>query len=117
MKENKNLDALTNLVKDTANLGKKAAKNAKAGVIAIAKKSKENEHAKKIKKYNPLFIEKFRSDDFDIPDIVVIVDDAVRRDVDVCKGAIGWLGKEAGEEVLLNIQSACTKRLWSKLSL
>jgi hypothetical protein len=30
----------------------------------------------------------------------MIVDDAVRRDVDVCEGSIGWLGKENDIEIL-----------------
>ena len=35
-----------------------------------------------------------------LPNIIMIVDDAVRRDIDVCEGAIGWLSKESGVEVL-----------------
>lgn len=35
-----------------------------------------------------------------MPNIIMIMDDAVRRGIDVCEGAIGWLSKESGVEVL-----------------
>ncbi|MBQ7391452.1 MAG: hypothetical protein IJV73_02100, partial [Clostridia bacterium] len=35
-----------------------------------------------------------------IPNIIKIVDDAVRRDIEVCKGAIGWIEQEKGVEIL-----------------
>jgi len=54
----------------------------------------------RLKKYNPLFPDVYFSESFHIPNMIVIVDDAVRRDIDVCVGAIGWLGKAAQTEVL-----------------
>ena len=53
-----------------------------------------------MKKYNPLFIEEYNSPEFFVPNIINIVDDAVRRDIDVCKGAIGWRENKKGTEVL-----------------
>ena len=53
-----------------------------------------------MKKYNPIFPEQYWSENFNIPNMIAIVDDAVRRDVDVCKGSIGWLNTENGIEVL-----------------
>ena len=96
----KSAETLSELVHETVDLGKKVANDAKAGVNAIVEKTKADEHARKLKKYNPLFPEQYQSENFNIPNIVVIVDDAVRRDIDVCEGAIGWLGKDTGEEVL-----------------
>ena len=96
----KGAEALSELVQGTLNLGRKAAAGAKAGVTAIVEKSKADECARRLKKYNPLFPEQYQSETFNIPNIIVIVDDAVRKGIDVCEGAIGWLSKETGEEVL-----------------
>lgn len=96
----KSAEALSGLVQGTVNLGKKAATGAKAGVAAIMEKSKADEYARRLKKYNPLFPEQYQSETFNIPNIIVIADDAVRKGIDVCEGAIGWLSKESGEEVL-----------------
>lgn len=55
---------------------------------------------KEFKKLNPLFPEEYNSNDFHIPNIIHIVDDAVRRDNELCKGAIGWREKTANTEIL-----------------
>ncbi len=62
-------------------------------------KQTKNLEARK-KKYNPLFPDEFKSPDFKLPNLVQIVDDAVRRDIDVCVGAIGWTEKKKEVEVL-----------------
>ncbi|MBE6982468.1 MAG: hypothetical protein E7437_09145 [Ruminococcaceae bacterium] len=98
--EKKNTEGFSKLMQKTVDLGKKAAVGAKTGVSAIMEKSKVAAYARKLKKLNPLFPDRFQSEAFNIPNIIMIVDDAVRRDIDVCEGAIGWLGKEAGVEVL-----------------
>ena len=96
----KSAEALSGLVKNTMDLGKKAAADAKVGVNAIVEKTKSDSYTRRLKKYNPLFPEQYQSDDFNLPNIIMIVDDAVRRGIDVCEGAIGWLTKESGVEVL-----------------
>lgn len=96
----KSADALSELVHGTADFGRKVAADAKAGVAAMVEKSKAEEYARRLKKFNPLFPEQYQSENFNIPNIIVIVDDAVRKGIDVCEGAIGWLSKESGEEVL-----------------
>ena len=96
----KSMEALSGIVQTTVGFGKKAVSDVKAGAVAFAEKTKEQENARKLKKYNPLFPEQYKSESFNIPNIIVIVDDAIRRDIEVCEGAIGWLGKDTGEEVL-----------------
>ena len=96
----KSADALSGLVQNTVDLGKKAAADAKGGVVAMVEKTKADSYARRMKKYNPLFPDQYKSDSFNIPNIIMIVDDAVRRDIDVCEGAIGWRTKESGVEVL-----------------
>lgn len=96
----KSAEALSNLAQNTVDFGKKAATDVRVGVNAMVEKSKADSYARRMKKYNPLFPEQYQSDSFNLPNIIMIVDDAVRRGIDVCEGAIGWLSKEAGVEVL-----------------
>ena len=96
----KSAEALSGLVQGTVDLSKKAAENAKVGMTAMVEKTKADSYARKMKKYNPLFPEQYQSDSFNLPNIIMIVDDAVRRGIDVCEGAIGWLSNDSGTEVL-----------------
>ena len=94
----KSAEALSGLVQSTVGLGKKAAADVKVGVAAMVEKSKADSYARRMKKYSPLFPDQYKSQNFNIPNIIMIVDDAVRRGIDVCEGAIGWLSKDAGAE-------------------
>lgn len=96
----KGAEAISGLVQSTVDLGKKAAADAKVGVAAMVEKSKADSYARRMKKYNPLFPDQYKNENFNLPNIIMIVDDAVRRGIDVCEGAIGWLSKESGVEVL-----------------
>ena len=96
----KNTEALSGLVQRTVDFSKKVAADAKVGVAAMVEKSKADSYTRRMKKYNPLFLDQYKSQSFNIPNIIMIVDDAVRRGIDVCEGAIGWLSKDAGAEVL-----------------
>lgn len=96
----KSAEALSGLVQSVVDFGKKAADDAKVGVAAVVEKSKADSYARRMKKYNPLFPEQYKSETFNLPNIIMIMDDAVRRGIDVCEGAIGWLSKESGVEVL-----------------
>ena len=80
--------------------GKKAAAGVQKGAKLVSEQTKEIVHQYKVKKYKPLFPKEFKSKNFNIPNLVKIVDDAVRRDVDVCEGAIGWTDTVNGTEVL-----------------
>lgn len=108
-------DALAALAHGTAQLGQKAAAGVKvgvdgmkvgvdavkSGVDAAVEKAKSDSAERKLKKLNPLFPDKYFSEEFALPNIVVIVDDAVRRDIELCEGAIGWIETtKTGVEVL-----------------
>lgn len=101
MEEKKpNANGFNSLIRGAVDLGKKASADVKVGVAAMVEKAKADEYARRLKKYSPLFPAQFNSSSFNLPNIIVIVDDAVRRGIDVCEGSIGWLSKESGEEVL-----------------
>ncbi len=96
----KSAELLSNFVQGSVELGKKAANTTKKTVNAIVEKSKNDNYLRQLKKYNPLFPDQFRDSSFNLPNIIVIVDDAVRRGIDVCEGAIGWLSTDSGAEIL-----------------
>ncbi|MBR5529407.1 MAG: hypothetical protein IKU57_02920 [Oscillospiraceae bacterium] len=96
----KSAEALSGFVQSTVDFSKKAAADAKDGVAAMVEKSKADSYARRMKKFNPLFPDQYHDANFKLPNIISIVDDAVRRNVDVCEGAIGWLSKDSGVEVL-----------------
>ena len=107
----KSSDSLASFAKSTADIGKKVASGVKSGTttvvektkvsaVAVVEKTKSDAYARRLKKFNPLFLETYQEDSFHLPNIIVIVDDAVRKDIDVCEGAIGWLGKEKDVEIL-----------------
>jgi hypothetical protein len=107
----KSTEALAAITQNTSELSKKVAagvksgtaamvEKTKAGTAAVVEKTKSDAYARRLKKYNPLFPDQYKSEAFNLPNIIVIVDDAVRKDIDVCEGAIGWLGKEKEVEIL-----------------
>jgi hypothetical protein len=95
----KSAEAVSNIIKKTNDVRKKAAENIQKSADYIANKSKNDGYLRRMKKYNPVFPELYHSADFNLPNIIMIVDDAVRRGVDVCEGAIGWLGNENDIEI------------------
>lgn len=77
-----------------------AAENAPAIAKGAIDKIKEEAINGQLRKYNPLFPEEYESKDFNCPNMLMIVDEAQRRNIEVCKGAIGWRSKPNDVEVL-----------------
>lgn len=95
----KGAEAVSGALQKTAEMGKKTVGSVQQGVKALSDKSRADAYLRKMEKYNPVFPEQYESEEFHIPNMIVIVDDAVRRGIDVCEGAIGWLSKEKGMEI------------------
>lgn len=93
-------EAVSGLLQKTTGISKKTIADVQAGAVALSEKTKQDSYLRRLKKYNPLFPDVYNSADFNIPNMIMIRDDAERREIDVCEGAIGWLGKESGMEVL-----------------
>ena len=70
-------------------VGKKVAVAVQKGAVDLSDKMKSANYQSRMKKYNPLFPEVYFSESFHVPNMIKIVDDAERRGVDVCEGAIG----------------------------
>ena len=107
----KGAETLAAIAQGTSVISKKVTEGVKSGTTTVVEKTKENAaaivektksdaYARRMKKYNPLFPDQYADAAFNLPNIIVIVDDAVRKDIDVCQGAIGWLGKENDVEIL-----------------
>lgn len=92
--------SLVNVWDKASDIGKKVAVGAQKGAKVLADKTKSALYASQMKKYNPLFPKQYQSKDFHLPNMIVIVDDAVRKNISVCEGAVGWLNSDAGMEVL-----------------
>ncbi len=86
--------------KAAGNFGKKTADTIQKSFKEMSVQNQKNRHNHLVSKYNPLFPEKYNSPDFKIPNVIEIVDDAVRRGIEVCEGAIGWTSEVNGVEVL-----------------
>lgn len=93
-------DKLSKILSNAQDFSKKTAQNVQEATKAFAKKVKIDSQQRKLKKLNPLFSDEFSSDSFHIPNIIKIVDDAERRDIEMCEGAIGWRSKENNTEIL-----------------
>lgn len=96
----KGKDVLTKALQKTSDVGKKAAENVQKGVQDITEKARNDSYLRRLKKYNPLFPYIYQSEEFNIPNMIVIVDDAVRRGIDVCEGAMGWIDNANGMEIM-----------------
>lgn len=96
----KTADTISNALQKTADFGKKTSASVKSTALTMLESAKVASYARQIKKYNPLFSEQFHNADYHLPNVIIIVDDAVRREIKACKGAIGWTGKVKDVEIL-----------------
>lgn len=96
----KGMEVAATALVQTADKSKVLADGIAKGAKEFSDKAKLDSYNRKMKKLNPLFAEEYNSAEFYVPNIICIVDDAVRRDIEECKGAIGWREKKRGGEVL-----------------
>ena len=92
----------SSFLQKASDAGKRAAEGIQKGAKDLSDKAKEDSYNRRMKKYNPLSAKEFKSKNFNLPNIIEIVDEAGRRDIDVCvdKNAIGWIGSVKDVEVL-----------------
>lgn len=109
-------ESLTDAAKNLGNkavtsanfLGDKAAVNARVGARAVSEKAQDGHHKMLLNHYNPLFLDEHLDPEFDLPKMIVVVDENKRKGIEVCEGAMGWLGEEAGLEILYLYEKAVT---------
>lgn len=96
----KGAEAVSDFLQKTGDLSKKTINDIQQGAVSLSEKTKHDAYLRRLRKYNPLFPDVYNSPEFCIPNMIMIVDDAVRRGIDVCEGSIGWLGKQGNMEIL-----------------
>ena len=92
-KKAKAKEGFSNFLKKTSEGIQKGAKN-------VSEFTQKTIHDQKMKYYNPLFKEEFKSKTFKLPKVIQRVSEVSRRDVDVCEGAIGWTSAVNDVEIL-----------------
>ena len=98
--ENKQKKTFADFMSKASEISKKTAVKIQEGAENLSEQTKKSLYEQRMNKYNPLFKETFRSKQFRLPNIIEIVDSAVRRGIDVCEGAIGWTDKINDVEIL-----------------
>lgn len=93
-------DKVSSFLQKAKETGKNVAESAGKGAAALSEKVKDASYQERLRKYNPLFPDEYTAVSFVLPRLITIVDEAVRRGVDVCEGSIGWRSVEAETEVL-----------------
>lgn len=93
-------ESAQSLSEKTNDFSKRALADIQKGAQDLSEKNKLENYQRRLKKYNPLFPDAYQSPDFRCPTLIMIVHDDVRRTIDVCEGAIGWLENKGGTEVL-----------------
>lgn len=81
-------------------VGGKAIDAAVAGGTTVVNAAQQAHHDLCMSFFNPVFPDEYKADDYDLPNMIVIVDGDQRKGIDVCNGAIGWLEKAEGMEIL-----------------
>ena len=98
------------LSKSTAEQGMEALQkgvgNVQKSVADLQEKLNDENYQKRLKKYNPVFPEQYHSSSFNIPNMIMIVDGADRRNIDVCEGSIGWIDNSNEVEILCLYEKA-----------
>ena len=88
-------------------VGEKAADVAMEGARIASEKAVEKRNEFLRNHYKPVFLDEFKSG-FDRPKLIVIMDEDGRKGIEVCEGAIGWMGKEKDLEVLFSLRRSCS---------
>ena len=75
---------------------------AKEGAQAFVQNMQEKQQAAKVKKLRPISYELYKSNDFIIPSMIVIVDhtDIKNKDKELLEDAVGWISTEKSMDVL-----------------
>lgn len=96
----KGAEKLAGFFQKTTEASKNAAENVQKHAATLSAKVRDANYQERLKKYNPLFPDEYTDISFVLPSLIVIADEAVRRGIDVCEGAIGWRSTESDTEVL-----------------
>ena len=91
---------LKGLFNKASDVAKKTASTVQQGAISLSEKTQKAIQDQQMKKYRPVTSKEFKSKSFDLPNVIEIVDDSLRKSIEICEGAIGWIEEHKGVEVL-----------------
>lgn len=104
MKRTNIADGLTKVGSKAAqvasNASIKAAKAASSGLKKAGDMAQQAHHDRRMARLNPLFPSEYNDPEFDLPNLIVIVDEDQRKNIPECAGAIGWMSEDTDLEVL-----------------
>lgn len=92
--------AVGEFFKKASLVSKKVAVNLQETANSTTERIKADNKNRRYKKYHPITAEEYKSENFNIPNVVKIVDDADTRNIDVCENSVGRLVTEKGVEIL-----------------
>ena len=81
-------------------IGAKSAQIAARGIQEANETAVRMQHEAQLARYNPIFPQEYLDPEFDLPMMIVLVDEDERKGIDVCEGSIGWLSTKGKMEVL-----------------
>ena len=67
----KGKEALSKAFQKTSDISKKAVNDIQHGAKELSEKAKNESYLRRLKKYNPLFPDKYQSDTFNIPNMIM----------------------------------------------
>ena len=73
------VEVSASIVQKTVDTSKKVAHDTKKNLGSAIERAKSEALLRKLKKLNPIFPDKYKSKEFNLPNMIMIVDDAVRR--------------------------------------
>lgn len=77
-----------------------ASKAVAAGAANASEKASIALQERKENWYHPVFLDQYQATDFDMPKLIVIADEDIRKGNEFCEGAIGWLNTRRVPEII-----------------
>ena len=87
-------DSVQAVAVKTAEMSKDAVANTSAKLQEMKEKAKDSDFQRRLERFNPLFSDELYAGDFVYPAMIVITEDGIYPDKEVCDGALGWRSRE-----------------------
>ena len=97
--EEKKAGTIANIWHKVSVVSRGAVDKVQKGAKAISVKNKNEAYLKRIEKYHPIYREEYESEEFYLPNMIIIEDDSRRREADVLEKAVGWITTDKSVEI------------------
>lgn len=106
--KNRIVEKSKKIADDAIKKGRLAKDFAADNIRIMADRFRDEKQKALLKKYRPVFPGEYMSDSFSIPNMIVISTDTDRRDIEVCRGAIGWIETAKNTDILFLYENFVT---------